>query len=341
VIWGGWPAQAVIVGTASAGGGGTTVTCDLGLPLDILGAQRSDQLLLREFELTLPFDSRTPIEFPAMMRAETPTAAEVLGGIVIARDSLLSTEFAMDLVRDWGMGAARLAYRRFSHSVIGGRVRRLFLAHGMTGTLAFETGAMLGRHQNAVTEVLATAREDQRVPIEALGVVAASITADSMLPIEGLTAQHADWGVLIEALGAVGMSFTSGSMLWIEGQTGQRADWQVLVEALGVVAALVTGDSRSPIEAVEVQRYKVGAAIEGETNLRVDPRVSIEALVALSEHISVLAELLAAGSTTIADAALTIELSGANLGVVYSLESGSDRIRLLITPGRVRLLRRT
>ena len=80
---------------------------------------------------------------------------------MITRDSLLSVEFAMAVAHDWGMGAQRPIYRRFSRSGISGRVRRLFLGHGKTGTLAFETGATLGWDQNGLTEVLATERGDQ------------------------------------------------------------------------------------------------------------------------------------------------------------------------------------
>ena len=130
-------------------------------------------------------------------------------------------------------------------------------------------------------------------------------------------------------------------MLRIEGLTVQRADWGVLVEAPGAVGVSVIGASSSPIEALGVQRGDAGASIESETNVQVDQRVTIDAFGALSQDIIASVELLAAGTTTIFDATLAIELGGASSVVVFSLESGPDRIRLLVTPGRVRLLRRT
>jgi hypothetical protein len=161
-----------------------------------------------------------------------------------------------------------------------------------------------------------------------------------MVQVEGLTAQQADWRVVGEALSAVAASITADSMLGVESRTTQRADWGGLIEALGAFGIPVTGASRSPIEALGEQDSDIGAAIETETNLRVGSRVSTEALVKLPRDVTALAELLAAGSTTIVDATLTIEFGGGGVGALFSLESGRDRIRLLITPGRVRLLRR-
>jgi len=340
VIWSGSPAQGVIVETVSTGGSGTSVMSHLALPLDMLAQQHSDRLL--------------PIECPATRRADTRMTAEVLGGAMITRDSQLSTEFAMAVAHDWGAGSVRSVYRRFSRSGIADRVRRLFLGYGLTGGLAFETGATLGRDQTAFSELLATEREDHGVPIESLGAAGASLTSDSTLRIEGLTTQQAVWRVLIETLGAIEASITADSTVQVEGLTARQLDWRLVVEALSAVAASITADSTlrvesltaqhadwgGLIEALGEQRSDTGAAIETQTNLRVGSRVSTEALVKLSRDVTALAELLAAGATTIVDATLTIEFGGAGVGALFSLESGPDRIRLLITPGRIRLLRR-
>jgi hypothetical protein len=280
VIWGGAPAQAAVLETINTGGGANVIR-DLGMPLELLGRQRNDPLLSCEFGLTLALDSQTPIECPTIQRTGTSGALESLGGITITCDSLLSIAFSAAVLRDWGAGAQRSIYRRFSRSGIAGRARRLFLGLGTPGTLVFETGAKLYRDQNAPTEMLTIARADSSVPAEALGAAMTSIIGDAMFRIEGSTGQHVDWGVLGEVLGAAAVSAFS--------------------------------DSISPIET----------------------------LGALSQDFTALVEALATGTTTIADAMLTIELGGASSVGLFSLESGSGKTRLLATPGRVRLLRRT
>jgi hypothetical protein len=130
-------------------------------------------------------------------------------------------------------------------------------------------------------------------------------------------------------------------LLSIEGLAVRLADWGTLVESLGAAGASVIGDSISPIEMLIVQRGDAGAAIEGIATLRGDPGVSAETLVALVLDSDTVVESLAAGATTIADATLALEWGEAGSGVVLSLEAGRDRIRLLVTPGRIRLLRRS
>jgi len=313
VIWGGASAQAVIVETINTAGSGATVTRDLGLPFEVLTLQRAD---------------------PRM-------SVESLGGAIVAvGDSLLSIEFPLVVLRDWGAGARPTIYRRFSRSGISGRVRRLFFGRRTQGTLAFEGGVAIREDQNGLTEVLATERTDPTVPAESLVAGGASVTGDSILRMEGLTVQRADWGARVESLVSGASAVIGDSILRIEGLIGQRADWGAWVESLVAAGTAVLDDSMSPIESLKVQRGDVGAAIENKAILRIDPGGSAEALVALARDTVTPLESLVGGVITIADAVLAFEWGGAGPAVLLSLESGPDRIRLLATPGRVRLLRR-
>ena len=96
----------------------------------------------------------------------------------------------------------------------------------------------------------------------------------------------------------------------------------------------------SPIETLSSQRSEQGTAIESTASLRVDPGAPAEALAASLFDINGPVEALAGGITTITDANLGIEWVTAAPPILVSLESGPERIRLLATRGRVRLLRR-
>ena len=96
----------------------------------------------------------------------------------------------------------------------------------------------------------------------------------------------------------------------------------------------------SPIETLSSQRSEQGAAIENTASLQVDPAAPVEALAASLLDIRGPVEALAGGITTITDANLAIEWVTAAPSILVSLESGPERVRLLATRGRVRLLRR-
>ena len=96
----------------------------------------------------------------------------------------------------------------------------------------------------------------------------------------------------------------------------------------------------SPIETLSSQRSELGAAIENTASLQVDPGAPAEALAASLLDIIGPVEALAGGITTITDANLAIEWVTAAPSILVSLKSGPERVRLLATRGRVRLLRR-
>ncbi len=308
MIWSGAPAQTVIVASINTGSAGAVVTCDLGLPRETLAPQRNDRLLPIEFGPTTAVDNRAPTAFAATEGTNPAIFVEVLGGVSIVNDTLLPIEFPIAVLRDLGAVAQRTIYRRFSRFGVSGRVRRWFLSHGRSGTLALESSTTLHGDQNTLNELLAIERADRGSPVEVLGTGGSPITGDAFLSIEGLAVRLTDWGTPVESLAAAGAS--------------------------------VIGNSLSPIEMSIVERGDAGAAIECTATLPGNPGIFVETLIALTQDSHAAVEALAVGATTVADATLALEWGGAGTAVLLSLEAGPDRIRLLVTPGRIRLLRR-
>jgi hypothetical protein len=139
--------------------------------------------------------------------------------------------------------------------------------------------------------------------------------------IEELASQRADPGAPAEALAT------------------QRADPGIPGEFLGVWIS-VAGDSVSPVEVLVSQWGGREGSLENAASLRIDPVVPAEGLGAEVRDSHGPVEALAGGMTTIGDATLALQWVGAAYRGLVSLESGPERIRLLATRGRVRLLRR-
>ena len=193
---------------------------------------------------------------------------------------------------------------------------------------------------------------DAGVPVESLAGGSA-ITGNATLSLEFSATVLCDWGAgaaqsMIRhfsrpaLIGRVRRLFFPGrpGMLAIESEGLQRADPGAPIESLGSAGNSVAGDAMSPIETLSSQRRELGAAIENTTSLRVDPGASAEALVTSLLDINGPVEALAGGITTVADANLGVEWVTSAPPILVSLESGPERIRLLATRGRIRLLRR-
>ncbi len=193
---------------------------------------------------------------------------------------------------------------------------------------------------------------DSGVPVEALAGGSA-ITGNATLTLEIGATVLRDWGAgaarsVIRRfsrpalVGRVRRLFLPGrpGTLAIESQGRQRADLGAPIEFLGSAGNSVAGDAMSPIETLSSQRGELGAAIENTVSLQVDPGAPAEALAASLLEINGPVEALAGGITTITDANLAIEWVTAAPSILVSLKSGPERVRLLATRGRVRLLRR-
>jgi hypothetical protein len=108
-------------------------------------------------------------------------------------------------------------------------------------------------------------------------------------------------------------------------------------------SAAVLCDAPSPIEATSSVAPLIGhqyGAVEWIGNLRGDNFVSGEVLFSLVAEGGPPTEWLATEAVVMPDANLMLEVDGVASTIVVSIESGPTRVRLLASPGRIRLLRR-
>jgi hypothetical protein len=206
--------------------------------------------------------------------------------------------------------------------------------------LATLTGSGTAVRADAIlaAEYLESLLSDSAVPLELLASGSA-ITENATLPLEFSATVLRDWGAgaaqsIIRRfsrpalVARVRRLFFPGRLgtLALESERRQHADPGAPIESLGSAGNSVAGDAISPIETLSSQRSELGAAIENTASLQV--------------HRGAPVETLAGGITTITDANLVIEWVTAAPSILVSLESGPERVRLLATRGRVRLLRR-
>ncbi len=222
----------------------------------------------------------------------------------------------------------------------------LALASLTGGSTAVATDAIMG------AEFLESLLGDSGVPVELLASGSA-ITGNATLPLEFSATVLRDWGAgaaqsMIRRfsrpalLGRVRRLFFPGrpGTLAIESEGRQHADPGAPIESIGSAGNSVAGDAMSPIETLSSQRGEQGTAIESTASLRGDPGAPAEALAASLMDINGPVEALAGGISAITDANLAVEWVTAAPLILVSLESGPERVRLLATRGRVRLLRR-
>jgi hypothetical protein len=201
-------------------------------------------------------------------------------------------------------------------------------------------------------EFLESLLSDSDIPEESLAI-GSPVTGNATLPVEFSATVLRDWGAgaarsmirrssRLVLVGRVRRLFFPGrpGTLAIESEGRQHADPGAPIESLGSAGNSVAGDAMSPIETASSQRRELGAAIENTARLQVDPGAPAEALAASLLDINSPVEALAGGITTTTDTNLAIEWVTSAPSILLSLESGPERVRLLATRGRVRLLRR-
>lgn len=201
-------------------------------------------------------------------------------------------------------------------------------------------------------EFLESVVSDSGAPVESLAA-GSTITGNAALPLEFRATVLRDWGAgaaqsMIRRfsrpalVGRVRRLLFPGrpGTLAIESEGRQHADPGAPIESLGSAGNSVAGDAMSPIETASSQRNELVAAIENTASLQVDPGAPAEALAASLLDINGPVEVLAGGITTTTDTNSAIEWVTAAPPILLSLESGPERVRLLATRGRVRLLRR-
>lgn len=330
MIWGGSPAQGIVVGTIDTA---TSLTADMAVPA--------------AFGSTVRRDPPAPLEWLAA------------GASAVTADRLLPLEILDGVRRDWGAGAAsaRHIIRHFSRPGLVQRVRRLFFGSpALQGSFPIESNALvrddatapaeIAARQQADTgprlELLGLQRTDAGVPLEMTGGIA--VAADTVLQLESLVGQLGRSPTLGEFAAALRADIVLGA----ENLGLQRADFPVLVEDLAasmtVVAdatlrlewtIAVAGDAASPAEAVA--RAIVDLLIEtehlsiGSVSVAGDVGIPLEVQAALRS-----------GAPLPADWALSVSVATDSL---LPIEMGPDTpapspARLQVSGIRVRLLRR-
>jgi hypothetical protein len=201
-------------------------------------------------------------------------------------------------------------------------------------------------------EFLESTISDRGVPVESLSGGSA-ITGVAMLRLEFRISVLRCWGAgatasMIRHYSRPALSrrvrrlFFPGRLgtFAVENEAMRRSDAGAPIEAVGTAGTSVTGDSMLPIEMLSYQRSDSEATNENTANLQVDLDALADALAASVQDGSGPVEWLASRTTMIEDVMGPLEWVGAAPEVLVSLESGPERIRLLATRGRVRLLRR-
>jgi len=107
--------------------------------------------------------------------------------------------------------------------------------------------------------------------------------------------------------------------------------------SLALVALWPPLEATSSVAPLIANQY---STLEWIGNLREDNFLSGEVLLRLVAEGDPPSEWLTTGAGLMAEADLSLEVDGVGPTVVVSIESGPTRVRLLASPGRIRLLRR-
>jgi len=200
------------------------------------------------------------------------------------------------------------------------------VAAGFNLSPADSSGAGIAAFTTGTTVI-----SDSAVPAEFAGSLA--VETDSAVPVEFAAGLMTDAEIQLESLASQALP-----PLWIEWLAAVRADAAAPLESIGAV--LVTDDNFVPIAVLGALRGDHPVPTESIGSLHGESGASAESLSAARADGSLPAELLGA-TLLIADALLPLEVRQALAAVLLSLETGPGRIRLLATPGRVRLVRRS
>jgi hypothetical protein len=220
------------------------------------------------------------------------------------------------------------------------------------------SGIRVQRDTTVEVEFAAFARSDLPLEIEPLNGAAVDVAAsvevtgrtqaDSGYPAEDGRRVLVDPETVLEVLCGlrtdptleaefVSTVQTNGPMA-VEWSGGVLVGRDNLIEAEWTAA--LEKDLAAGIETVAILTANQNGALEWLTTIRRDDLASGEDLVESLRDAGFPSELLSSGTIIAADSALSFESVGTPQAVLFSLEAGPNRARLLVTPGRIRLLRR-
>jgi hypothetical protein len=163
----------------------------------------------------------------------------------------------------------------------------------------------------------------------------AAVLCDAPSPIEAAAAQRIDARMTTEVLAAAVANWPFpiqllGGLLQDPGVPGETI-------SLALVALWPTLEATSSAAARIANQY---GTLEWIGNLRGDNFVSGEVLFSLMAEGAPPFEWLTTEAVVMPDADLVLEVDAGASTIVVSIESGPTRVRLLASPGRIRLLRR-
>lgn len=196
--------------------------------------------------------------------------------------------------------------------------------------------------------ILATQAADQKIA----GGTSGSVSSNGWAPVEALQTTFADMTGDSPAPIEAGATVRSGRSIMVEKLILLPSDMPDPVEWSG--ALQVVGDARLALEGTASTRSDASArgeaaaallaetvrAVEWLASGRAVTEARAEMLAAIEPGVDGRIEWLGTGATASADAMLPLEWQQSTPALLLSLESGPGRLRLLATPGRVRLVRR-
>jgi hypothetical protein len=225
-------------------------------------------------------------------------------------------------------------------------------------------------------EFLAAGRRDLTTPLESLGTSGTELNSDAIIRAEVQASPAADVAARLELAGTplrdsnnlvessrrllvdpaialdVSTVLRTVPLLTTELLSSAAIYWPAPIEWSGGV--LVERDALMAPEWSARLRRDIAAAVETVAVLAVDQNHAVEWVVTtwhdnpgaaevLSRLLPVaelVVELSSGGIVIVADSALLIESVGTSSVELFSVDTGPNRVRLLTTPGRIRLLRR-
>jgi hypothetical protein len=163
----------------------------------------------------------------------------------------------------------------------------------------------------------------------------AAVLCDAPSPIEVATARRIDTSMTAEVLVAAVANLPFpvqllAGLLQDPGVPGETI-------SLALVALWPPLEATGSVAPVIANQY---GTLEWIGNLQEDNFVSGEVLFSLVAEGGPPSEWLTTGAVVMPDGDLMLEVDGVASTIVVSIESGPTRVRLLASPGRIRLLRR-